>query len=178
MAEKRLAFVILSITTLDHELARAMEPRASTPQRRLAAVRELAAAGIPVVVNVAPIVPGLTDHEMESILEAAANAGARTAHYSIVRLSLELADLFKEWLAAERPERASRVMSLIRQTRGGKENDIRFGLRMTGEGPVAEMLRDRFRLAKVRFGLDQKLEPLRSDLFAVPQKSHPQLSLF
>ncbi len=134
MAEKRLACVVISITTLDHKLARSMEPRASAPQRRLAAVRELAAAGIPVIVNVSSIIPGLTDNEMESILEAAAKAGARSAHYSVVRLSHELADLFKEWLAAERPSSASRVMSLIRQTRGGKENDSRFGLRMARRG--------------------------------------------
>ncbi len=178
MAEMRLACAIVSITTLDHQLARAMEPRASAPQRRLAAIRELAAAGIPVMVNVAPIIPGLTDQEMESILEESANAGARYAHYSLVRLSLELADLFKEWLAAERPDRASRVMSLIRQTRGGKENDTRFGLRMSGEGPVASMLRDRFRLAKTRVGLDRKVEPLRTDLFSVPQKPEAQLTLF
>jgi DNA repair photolyase len=178
MAEKGLAFVVISITTLDHKLARAMEPRASAPRRRLAAIRELTAAGVPVVVNVAPTIPGLTDHEMESILEEAANAGARYAHYSIVRLSYELADLFKEWLAAERPDRAKRVMSLVGQTRGGKENDTRFGLRMTGEGPVAEIVRDRFRLAKVRFGLDRKIEPLRTDLFAVPQTPDPQFRLF
>ena len=178
MAEKRLAFVVVSITTLDHKLARAMEPRACAPQRRLAAIRELAGAGIPVVVNVAPTIPGLTDHEMESILEQAANAGAQYAHYSVVRLSHELADLFQEWLAAERPARANRVMSLIRQTRGGKDNDPRFGFRMAGEGPVADMLRDRFRLARIRFGLDRKIEPLRTDLFAVPQKPDPQFRLF
>jgi DNA repair photolyase len=178
MAEKRLAFVMISITTLDHQLARAMEPRASTPQRRLDAIRKLAAANIPVVVNVSPIIPGLTDHETEKIMEESAKAGARYAHYSLVRLSHELGDLFKEWLAGERPDRAKRVMSLIHQTRGGKENDTRFGLRMVGEGPVAEMLRDRFRLAKARFGLDQKVEPLRTDLFTVPPPLGDQLALF
>jgi DNA repair photolyase len=178
MAEKRLAFVMISITTLDHKLARAMEPRASTPQRRLDAIRELNSANIPVVVNVAPIIPGLTDHEPERIMEESAKAGARYAHYSLLRLSHELADLFEEWLGSERPDRARRVMSLIRQIRGGKENDTRFGLRMVGEGPVADMLRDRFRLAKARLGLNQKIEPLRTDLFTVPPRSGDQLALF
>jgi DNA repair photolyase len=178
MADKRLAFVMISITTLDHKLARAMEPRASTPQRRLDAIRELTSANIPVVVNVSPIIPGLTDHETERIMEESAKAGASSAHYSLLRLSHELADLFKEWLAAERPDRAKRVMSLVRQTRGGKENDSRFGLRMVGEGPVADMLRDRFRLAKTRLGLDQKIAPLRTDLFTVPPQAGDQLALF
>ncbi|MDR6291465.1 MULTISPECIES: PA0069 family radical SAM protein [Inquilinus] len=177
MAEKKLAIVVISITTLDRALARAMEPRASTPGRRLEAIRALNRAGIPTIVNVSPIIPGLTDHEIEAILDQAAEAGARYAHYSILRLSHELRDLFKQWLAAERPERASHVMSLIRQTRGGKENDTRFGLRMVGEGPVAEMLIARFRLARRRLGLDQKLTPLRADLFQVPSQPGDQLTL-
>jgi DNA repair photolyase len=178
MAEKKLAFVVISITTLDRGLARAMEPRASTPMRRIDAIRELSRAGIPVIVNVSPIIPGLTDHEIEEILERAAEAGACHAHYSILRLSHELGDLFKEWLAVERPNRAERIMSLIRDTRGGKENDPRFGLRMVGEGPIADMLVSRFRLARRRFGLDQRVTPLRTDLFRVPPKTGDQLSLF
>jgi DNA repair photolyase len=178
MAAKSLAAVVISITTLDRRLARDMEPRASTPQRRLDAIRELSNAGIPVIVSVAPVIPGLTDHEIEDIVEQAARAGARYAHCSVLRLSHELKDLFKEWLAAERPGRAERVMSLVRQMRGGKENDTRFGLRMVGEGPVAEMLMDRFRLARRQFGLNQKIASLRTDLFKIPLKAGDQLSLW
>jgi len=177
MAERNLSVVVISITTLDRQLARAMEPRASTPSRRLDAIRALSDAGIPVIVSVAPIIPGLTDHEIEAILEASANAGARYAHYSMLRLPHELKDLFKEWLAAERPERAERVMSLVRQMRGGKENDARFGHRIAGEGPVAQILVDRFRLARRRFALDRKIAPLRTDLFRTPPKPGDQLTL-
>lgn len=178
MARKGLGVVVISITTLDRKLARDMEPRASTPQRRLDAIRQLSQAGIPVIVNVSPIIPGLSDHEIESIVEASAEAGARHAHYSILRLSHELKDIFKEWLGVARPERAERIMSLIRQTRRGKENDARFGLRMVGEGPFADMLIDRFRAAKRRFGLDAKVAPLRTDLFRVPPRPGDQLSMF
>jgi DNA repair photolyase len=178
MAERGLSVVVVSITTLNRELARAMEPRASTPARRLDAIHTLSNAGIPVIVSVAPIIPGLTDHEIETILEKAAEAGARYAHYSMLRLSHELKDLFKQWLAAEQPDRAERVTSLVRQTRGGKENDTRFGLRMVGEGPVADMLVDRFRLARRRFGLDRKIAPLRTELFKVPPRPGDQLSFF
>lgn len=177
MAERGLSVVVISITTLDRQLARAMEPRASTPSRRLDAIRALSDAGIPVIVSVAPIIPGLTDHEIEAILEASANAGARYAHYSMLRLPYELKDLFKQWLAAERPERAERVMSLVRQMRGGKENDARFGHRIAGEGPVAQILVDRFRLARRRFALDRKIAPLRTDLFRIPPKPGDQLML-
>ena len=136
LAERGLSVVVISITTLDRQLARDMEPRASTPARRFDAIRALSRAGIPVIVSVAPIIPGLTDHEIESIMEGAAEAGVQYAHYS------HLKDLFKQWLAAEWPDRAQRVMSLVRQTRRGKENDTRFGMRMVGEGPVADMLID------------------------------------
>jgi DNA repair photolyase len=176
MAAQGLAFVVISMTTLDRKLARAMEPRASSPHLRLDAIRELSRAGIPVIVNVSPVIPGLTDHEIDNIIEQAAAAGARYAHYSVLRLSHELKDLFKEWLAAERPDRAERVMSLVRQTRGGKENDARFGHRMVGEGPVADMLVDRFRKARRRHGLDGKLS-VRTDLFQVPPPDTGQLSL-
>jgi len=178
MAERGLSVVVISITTLDRQLARDMEPRASTPARRLDAIRALSSAGIPVIVSVAPIIPGLTDHEIEGILESAAEAGARYAHYSMLRLSHELKELFMQWLAAERPDRAERAMSLVRQTRRGKENDARFGMRMVGEGPVAKMLIDRFRMGRRRFGLDQKIAPLRTDLFRVPSRPDDQFSLF
>jgi DNA repair photolyase len=178
MAAKGLAVVVISMTTLDGGLARDMEPRASTPRRRLDAIRELSDAGITVVANVSPIIPGLSDHEIEDIVAAAAAAGASHAHYSILRLSHELKDLFKEWLAAARPDRADRVMSLVRETRAGKENDSRYGLRMVGEGPVADMLIARFRSARRRFGMDAKVTPLRTDLFKVPPRPSGQLSLF
>jgi DNA repair photolyase len=177
MAEKKLAVVVISITTLDRTLARAMEPRASTPQRRLDAIRELSQSGIPVIVSVAPIVPGLTCHEIEGIVENASDAGAQYAHYSMLHLSHELRDLFKQWLASERPDRAERVMSLIRQVRSGRENDARFGFRMVGEGPVADLLIDRFRKARRRFGLDRRIGPLRTDLFRVPPAPGDQLTL-
>jgi len=177
MAEQGLAAVVVSITTLDRGLARDMEPRASTPQLRIEAIRQLSQAGIPVIVSVAPVIPGLTDHEIEEIVGTAAAAGARYAHCSILRLSHELGDLFKEWLASERPDRAARVMSLVRQTRGGKENDSRFGLRMVGEGPVADLIKDRFRKARRRFGLDRKIDALRTDLFKSPPAPGDQLTL-
>jgi DNA repair photolyase len=177
MAAQGLAVVVISVTTFDRRLARDMEPRASTPERRIDAIRELSQAGIPVIVNVSPMIPGLTDHEIEKIVERAAKAGARFAHYSVLRLSHELKHLFKEWLASARPDRAERVMSMVRQTRGGKENDPRFGLRMVGEGPVADMMIARFRAARRRFGLDGKMAPLRTDLFKVPPRAGDQLSL-
>jgi DNA repair photolyase len=178
MAAQGLAVVVISVTTFDRRLARDMEPRASTPERRIDAIRELSQAGIPVIVNVSPMIPGLTDHEIERIVERAAKAGARFAHYSVLRLSHELKDLFREWLAAARPDRAERVMSMVRQTRGGKDNDPRFGLRMVGEGPVADMMIARFRAARRRFGLDGRIAPLRTDLFKVPPRPGVQFSLF
>jgi DNA repair photolyase len=178
MAAQGLAVVVISVTTFDRRLARDMEPRASTPERRLDAIRELSQAGIPVIVNVSPIIPGLTDHEIERIVERAAESGARHAHYSVLRLSHELRDLFKEWLAGARPGRADRVMSLVRQTRGGKENDPRFGLRMVGEGPVADIMIDRFQAVRRHCGLDGKIAPLRTDLFKVPPRRGDQLDLF
>jgi DNA repair photolyase len=178
MAAQGLAVVVISVTTFDRRLARDMEPRASTPERRIDAIRELSQVGIPVIVNVSPMIPGLTDHEIEGIIERAAEAGARYAHYSVLRLSHELKDIFKEWLAAARPDRAERVMSMVRQTRNGKENDPRFRLRMVGEGPVADMMIARFRAARRRFGLDGKMAPLRTDLFKVPPQRGDQLNLF
>ena len=178
MAERGLVMVAVSITTLDRKLARRMEPRASTPDLRFDAIRKLSAAGIPVWVGVAPVIPALTDHEMESIMERAAAAGAMSAYYSVLRLSWELKDLFREWLAAEFPDRAARVMSLVNQMRDGKDNDTRFGLRMVGEGPIADLIQARFRAAKRRLNLVRKIGPLETGLFAVPPKAGDQLKLF
>ena len=160
MGQANLAMVSVSITTLDRKLARAMEPRASTPERRLQALRELANAGVPVMVGFAPVIPGLNDHEMEAVLERAAEAGARHAHYVAIRLPWEIKDLFREWLESERPDRAKRVMSLIRQMRGGRDYDPTWGKRARGEGPVAAVISRRFKLAIARFGLDQPYQGL------------------
>jgi DNA repair photolyase len=160
MGQANLAMVSISITTLDRKLARAMEPRASTPERRLAALKALSDAGVPVMVGFAPVIPGLNDHEMEAVLERAAEAGARHAHYVAIRLPWEIKDLFREWLEAERPDRAKRVMSLIRQMRGGRDYDATWGKRARGEGPVAAVISRRFFLAKARFGLDRPHDAL------------------
>jgi DNA repair photolyase len=124
------------------------------------------------------MIPGLNDHELEAILERAAEAGARTAHYTALRLPLEIKDLFRQWLAAEQPDRAARVMSLVRQMRGGKDYDPEWGKRMRGEGPIADLLRSRFHLARRKFGLDSEIGPLRLDLFRPPPKAGDQLELF
>jgi DNA repair photolyase len=178
MAAANLVVVAVSVTTLDRKLARTMEPRASTPERRIDAIRRLSAAGVPVVVGASPMIPGLNDHEMEAILERAAQAGATGAYYTALRLPLEIKDLFREWLAAERPDRAARVMSLVRQMRGGKDYDAQWGKRMRGEGPIAELMAKRFRLARRRFGLDRAIGPLSLDRFRPPPKAGDQLELF
>lgn len=178
MGREGLATAFVSITTLDRGLARAMEPRASTPQRRLDAVKVLADAGVPVGVGFAPVIPGLNDHEMEAVLEAAAKAGARTAMYVTLRLPLEIKDLFREWLADVRPDRAARVMSLIRQTRGGKDYDADWAQRMKGTGPVAELIATRFKAAIKRYGLDQERHVLDITKFRVPRDARPQMELF
>jgi DNA repair photolyase len=178
MAAQNLAVVSISVTTLDRKLARAMEPRASTPDRRIAAIRELSAAGVPALVGVAPIIPGLTDHEMETIMQRASEAGAAGANYTVLRLPYEIKDLFREWLAAERPDRASRVMSLIRQMRNGRDYDPEWGARMRGEGPIAELISTRFRLGLRKFGLDKRLPPLELSLFRKPSANPDQLDLF
>jgi DNA repair photolyase len=156
MARRNLVRVCLSITTLDAKLARAMEPRAASPMRRLEAVRALASAGIPMAVLAAPMIPGINDAELERILEASAQAGARSAGYVLLRLPLELRQIFEEWLNEHYPERAARVLALIRQTRGGKLYDARFGQRQTGEGAYAELLGQRFALALRRLGLERR----------------------
>lgn len=178
MGKAGLASAFVSITTLDRGLARAMEPRASTPAKRLEAISRLADAGCPVGVGFAPVIPGLNDHELEAILEAAAKAGATRAMYVTLRLPLEIKDLFREWLADARPDRAARVMSLIRQTRGGKDYDADWSQRMKGTGPVAELIGTRFKAAVKRYGLDTPLRLLDETQFRVPADARPQLELF
>lgn len=178
MASRGLARVAISITTLDRKLARSMEPRAATPERRLGAVKGLAQAGVPVVVMFAPAIPSLNDHEMEAVLERSAKAGAVGAGYVTLRLPLEIKDLFEEWLATDHPDRAGRVMSLVRQMRGGKAYDATFGARMKGQGPVAQMMAQRFRAARRRYGLDRPLPDLDLSAFKVPPKPGDQVDLF
>ncbi len=168
LARDQLVHVDVSITTLDPDLARRMEPRASTPGRRLAAVEALAKAGIPVGVNVSPVISGLTDHEIEAIVAAAALAGAIGASSILVRLPHEVKTLFEAWLAEHYPHRASRILSLIRQCRGGRLNDPDFSTRMKGSGPIAELIRRRFRTACKRHGLNERGYPTRTDLFRAP----------
>jgi DNA repair photolyase len=170
MAAKRLARVALSVTTLDRELARTLEPRASTPPKRLAAIRALAAAGIPTSVMVAPIIPALTDAEMESILETAREAGAEGAGYVLLRLPLEIKDLFIEWLEAHAPDKARRVLDLVRSVRDGRLNDPSFGSRMRGQGPYAELINQRFHLATRRLGFTERDWRFDTSLFKRPAK--------
>ncbi len=165
MAENRLVHVNLSITTLKPAIARAMEPRASAPHRRLQTVAELRKAGIPVSVMVAPVIPVLTDQELESILQAAADAGALSASYMLVRLPLEVSELFEDWLQTHFPAMADHVMNRIRDSRGGRANDPRFGHRMRGEGIFADLIAQRFRIAARRLGLNRPLEPLDASRF-------------
>jgi DNA repair photolyase len=177
LARDGLAGVGVSITTLDVELKRVMEPQAASPHARLEALRRLSDAGVPAGVMVAPVIPALTDHEMESILEAAAAAGARWAGYVLLRLPHEVKDLFREWLAAHYPDRADHVMSLVQQMRGGKDYDSTFGTRMKGTGPLAELLRSRFQVACRRLSLGTgRHQPPNTALFRPPH-SGPQLTL-
>ena len=178
MAEKGLAKVAISITTLDRRVARAMEPRAATPSRRIEAIRQLTAAGIPVTVMVAPIIPGLTDHELEVILDAARDAGARDAGYVLLRMPLEIKDLFREWLIQEFPDRARRVINLLRTMHGGQDYNSAFGQRQRGSGPYADQIAMRFKLARKRLNLDVERLQLRTDLFKRPISRGQQLPLF
>jgi DNA repair photolyase len=180
MAKLGLATVYFSITTLDNHLAAKMEPRASAPHRKLKAMRALRDAGVPVGVMVAPVIPVITDPELETILEAARDAGAGAASYVLLRLPHELKALFRDWLVQRYPERAEHVMSIIRQMRGGKDYDSTFGRRMRGEGPFAQLLQRRFALAHARLGFG-RLPPLRCDLFeppSAPVRPSPQGNLF
>ncbi len=177
MAERGLVKVALSVTTLDRKLARAMEPRASTPDKRIEALQLLTDAGIPTSVMVAPIIPGLTDMEMERILERCAAAGVMSGGYVLLRLPLEIGDLFTEWLEANCPDRAARVLSLMRQSRGGKLYEAKWGERMVGEGPYAWMIGRRFEMAAERLGFNKKSVELRTDLFTRPVLPGQQLRL-
>ena len=178
MSEKNLVRVAISVTTLDRKLARSMEPRAATPEKRIAAIKALSDAGVPTVVMFAPAIPGLNDHEMEAVLERAAQAGARGAGYVALRLPMEIKDLFKEWLASDHPDRASRIMSLVRQMRGGKEYDAQWGKRMKGEGPIAALMSRRFAVARARHGLDLRFSGLDLTRFRIPPKPGDQIDLF
>ncbi len=177
MAQQGLVHVGVSVTTLDNRLSRWMEPRASAPAKRLEAVRALSQAGVPVRVMAAPMIPALNDAELERILQAGAERGAQTASYILVRLPLEVAPLFREWLAQAYPDRAARVMKLIQDTRGGKDYDARFGVRKRGEGAYAQALAARFAITLRRFGLKREHPPLRIDLFRPPTQSG-QFDLF
>ncbi|HSH42256.1 MAG TPA: PA0069 family radical SAM protein, partial [Arenicellales bacterium] len=168
LAGDNLVRVSLSVTTLDHDLARRLEPRASAPSARLRTVERLAAAGVPVSVSVAPVIPVLTDPEMERIMAEAARLGADSASYIFLRLPLEVKDLFKQWLREHYPDRAAHIMSVIRQSRGGRENDARFGHRRRGSGEFADLVASRFRLAARRLGLDRPVPPLDTTRFLKP----------
>jgi DNA repair photolyase len=184
LARDRLVSVMLSITSLSDEIKRTLEPRTASPEARLRVVRELSQAGVPVGVMVAPVIPAITDHEMEAILTAAAGAGASSAGYVLLRLPHEIKQLFREWLAEYHPDRAKHVMSLIQQARGGKDYDSRFGHRLRGTGPYADLLRTRFELATRKLGLSGSGERhrLETGLFRPPTTVSPashdvQLSL-
>lgn len=178
MAEKNLVRVNISLTTLEADLARTLEPRAAAPHRRLATIKALADAGIPVTVMVAPMIPGLNDMELESLLDAAYVAGARQAHYTLVRLPYEVKDLFREWLLTHRPDRAARVLSLIKQTRDGKLYDANYSQRRTGTGAYADLLAHRFALACKRKGYATEQYELCRDLFRPPLEESRQGQLF
>lgn len=177
MAERGLAKVALSVTTLDRMLARTMEPRASTPTKRLEAIRQLSDAGIPASVMVAPIIPGLTDQEMERILDSARAAGAREAGYVVLRLPLEVSPIFKDWLLRHYPDRYRHVMSLIRSMRDGKDYDSEWGKRMKGAGPYAWQIGRRFEIAAKRLGLNAERRTLRTDQFVAAANATEQLML-
>jgi DNA repair photolyase len=175
MAAKGLTGVALSITSLDPKIARTLEPRAPHPEKRLAALKKLADAGIPAFVSLAPVVPGITDHEMEHILERAAEAGARAAFFLPVRLPWEVAPLFRAWLDEHFPDRAGKVMSIIHSIRGGRDNDPNFYTRMQGQGPWADLLRTRFHKACRKLGLNNERFQLRTDLFRPPEGAQMRL---
>jgi DNA repair photolyase len=180
LAKDKLVSVMLSVTSLSNDIKRTLEPRTASPQARLRVIQQLSEAGVPVGVLVAPVIPAITDHEMEDILAAAKEAGASRAGYVLLRLPHELKIIFREWLAEHYPDRAKHVMSLINQSRGGKDYDSEFGTRMRGTGPYAELLRTRFALAKRKLGFagaEERYE-LDTSLFRPPRGVTPQLSLF
>jgi DNA repair photolyase len=184
MAKRNLAKVAISVTSLDPKLARTMEPRASTPPKRLGApkrleaLRQLSEAGIPTTVMVAPVIPALNDSEIERILDAATHAGVKEASYVLLRLPLEVRDLFREWLMANYPDRYRHVFTLIRDMRGGRDYDAKWGERMKGTGPMAWTIGRRFEIACDRLGLNKRRSKLTTDHFARPKQNGDQLSLF
>ncbi|WP_251363821.1 PA0069 family radical SAM protein [Epibacterium ulvae] len=178
MAEQGLVRVGISLTTLDPDLARRMEPRVPTPARRLATIKRLSDAGVPVRVMASPLVPGLSDHEVEALLAAGQAAGADAASWIMLRLPREVSPLWQQWLATHYPDRAAKVMARLREMHGGRDYDPRWGHRMRGEGHYAEMMAMRFKTACKRLGLVEKTTPLRRDLFARPPQAGDQLALF
>lgn len=176
MGRKGLARVAISLTSLDPKLSRRMEPRAATPRRRLWALRELNRAGCPAGVMLAPVIPALNDHEIEALCKAAASHGARTAGYIVLRLPLEVRDLFVEWLHTHYPDRAERVMRYVREVHGGRDYDPEWGKRLSGQGVYADMLRRRFQRAARAEGMVVERAALRTDLFSPPKRDEPQLS--
>ena len=177
MAEKRLAAVSVSCNNLDHEIARRLEPRCVAPRRRLEVMRNLSSAGIPVSVLVAPVIPFLTDDQIEPVLEAAWAHGARQSGYVLLRLPWEVKDLFKDWLERHYPLKAKHVMSRVHAMRGGRDNDPCFGSRMVGDGKLAELLEKRFEIASKRIGFNERKHELDTTLFRLPD-SRSQLTLF
>ncbi len=178
MAANGLTRVGISLTTLDPDLSRKMEPRAPSPKRRLDTIRKLSQAGIPVRVMTSPIVPGLTDPEIEALLKAASEAGATTASWIMLRLPREVSDLWQDWLAEHYPDRVEKIMSRLREMHGGRSYDPRWGHRMRGEGKYAELVSQRFKVYARKLGLAEQAAPLRTDLFRIPPRPGDQLSLF
>lgn len=182
LAERSLVMAAITITTLDAEIARTLEPRAATPSRRLRTIRALSDAGIPVGVSIAPVIPFVTEPDLERVLEACAEAGATSASYIVLRLPWEVAPLFKDWLAAHFPDRAERVMARVQDMRGGKDYDASFAHRMKGEGVWADLIKQRFRKAVKRLGLNERqrgiLDMSQFKRASPPDKPSPQLSLF
>jgi len=177
MAQQQITAAFISVTTLDHELSRTLEPRAASPTRRLRTIETLARAGVPVCVNVAPVIPFVNEPEIERILEAASAAGARGAFYTLLRLPWEVAPLFRQWLQVHLPQRAERVMNRVREMRGGRDYDADFASRMKGTGLWADLIRQRFDKACARLGLGRARFDLRDDLFQPPSPGS-QLDLF
>lgn len=175
MAALGLAHVAISVTSLTPAISRTLEPRAPATRKRLAAVKTLAEAGVPAYISIAPVVPAITDHEMEALVEAAAEAGARGVFYIPVRLPHEVAPLFRTWLDEHYPDRAGKVMAIIRSLRGGRDNDPNFGTRMRGQGPWADLLRVRFQRAVAKHGLNRERLSLRTDLFQPPEGDQMRL---
>jgi len=178
LAEQNLVFIYISLTTMDHKLSRLMEPRASSPAKRLAAIKALSGAGVPTGVLAAPIIPAINDMELERIIENSAAQGAVSAQMILLRLPLEVKDIFREWLLRFYPNKVSHVMNLVRDVRSGKENDPRFGYRLRGQGPYAQMLQQRFDIIIEKLSLNTKPQMLHKDLFVAPKTISAQLSLF